>query len=463
MNSPLLTIGLRYEQDIVLARQRARQIAALLNFDAHDQTRIATAVSEIARNAYEYAGGGTITFHLSESNPILSIYVRDQGPGIVNLQEILDGDYVSHTGMGQGILGTRRLMDHFQIETEKTGTIVQLGKTLPRAAYPVNEKTFVRITTALAQMEPQSPFEEIQQQNQELIQAMDEVRRRQLEVERLNIELEETNRGVMALYAELDDRAERLKQASEAKSRFLSHMTHELRTPLAAIVSLARILMNRVDGELTSEQEKQVGFISESARNLTEVVNDLLDLAKIEAGRLTVSPAEFSISTLFSALRGMFRPLLSSEAVSLIFEESDTLPLLYTDEMKLSQILRNLVSNALKFTLHGEIKVSAYTTDENRIIFSVSDTGVGIPDNHLDSIFDEFAQVDNPLQKKVKGTGLGLPLSRQLAQLLGGSLIVTSELGHGSTFQVCLPVRYDGSDDFDDNTQQNSGVEKVYD
>ena len=173
------------------------------------------------------------------------------------------------------------------------------------------------------------------------------------EIAAINIELVETNKGVVALYAELDDRAEQMRHATELKSRFLSYMSHEFRTPLGSISSMARILLDRLDGPLTEEQEKQVGFVKSSAEELTEMVNDLLDLAKVEAGRIIISPAWFEMLDLFSALRGMFKPIVNSQSVDLIFEQPDNVPKLYTDHTKLSQILRNFISNALKFTPKG--------------------------------------------------------------------------------------------------------------
>ena len=166
----------------------------------------------------------------------------------------------------------------------------------------------------------------------------------------LSVELDETNHGVVALYAELDDNAIRLREVSDLKSRFLSYMSHEFRTPLGSILSIARLLLAQMDGPLTEEQRTQVTFISTSASELTEMVNDLLDLAKVEAGRITISPAWFDMVDLFSALRGMFKPILASSDVSLIFEEPRGVPAIFTDDRKLSQILRNFISNALKFT-----------------------------------------------------------------------------------------------------------------
>jgi signal transduction histidine kinase len=264
------------------------------------------------------------------------------------------------------------------------------------------------------------------------------------EVDELRAELEETNRGVVALYAELDAQAEQLQKATELKSRFLAYMSHEFRTPISAIRSIARLLSDRVDGPLTPEQEKQVGFVDTTATELGEMVDDLLDLAKIEAGRVDISPAWFEMVDLFSALRGMFRPVLHNPATALIFEEPEGLPKLYTDDRKLSQILRNFISNALKFTPHGEVRVTAMPVGDDAVRFSVSDTGIGIAPEHHAAVFDDFSQVDSPMQKRLRGTGLGLSLSRQLAVLLGGCVQVESELGKGSVFSVTLPVQLHG-------------------
>ena len=262
-----------------------------------------------------------------------------------------------------------------------------------------------------------------------------------LEIDALRTELEETNQGVLALYAELDTQAQQLRQATELKSRFLAYMSHEFRTPLASIRSLARLLLDRVDGPLTVEQEKQVQFIQTTSAEFAEMVNDLLDLAKVEAGRVEISAEWFELVDLFSALRGMFKPVLTNPDVLLVFDEpQQTLPL-YTDDKKLSQILRNFISNALKFTLKGEVRVSAVQNGEESITFSVSDTGIGIDREHHPAIFRDFVQVDSPIQRRLRGTGLGLSLSRHLAELLGGSVALDSELGRGSVFSVTVPLQ----------------------
>ncbi|WP_375232982.1 sensor histidine kinase [Pseudomonas sp. LS-2] len=258
----------------------------------------------------------------------------------------------------------------------------------------------------------------------------------------LRAELDETNQGVLALYAELDTQAEELRQASDLKSRFLSYMSHEFRTPLGSILSIASLLTDELDGPLSPEQHKQVAFVSTAARELSDMVDDLLDLAKIEAGRISISPAWFDMFDLFSALRGMFRPIVDTTAVDLILEEPVGLPKLYTDDKKLAQILRNFISNSLKFTQRGEVRVSARLENEREVRFAVSDTGIGIPAELHAALFEDFVQVDSPLQKRLRGTGLGLSLCKRFAELLGGRVGLESEPGVGSTFYVVIPIAF---------------------
>jgi signal transduction histidine kinase/CheY-like chemotaxis protein len=445
VNVAILSLTIRDERDVVVARRRARQITELLDFDVQDQTRVATAVSEVARNAFAYAGGGKVDFVVEgkTSPQLLVIRITDQGPGIPELDRVLDGHFRSTTGMGLGITGARRLMDQFSIESTPRGTVVSLKKIFSRRAPLLTAARAARIAADLARLAPDNPLEEVKQQNQELVRTLEELRTRQDDLIRLNAELEDTNRGVVALYAELDEKADHLRRADELKSRFLSNMSHEFRTPLNAIRALTDVLLRRVDGELTPEQEVEVGYIRKAVDQLSELVEDLLDLAKVEAGKISVRPAEFDVPTLFSSLRGMLRPLLLNESVSLVFDDPAGLPSLTTDEAKVSQILRNLISNALKFTERGEVRVSAtLAAAGDAVVFSVADTGIGIAPGDQERIFQEFGQVDSPVQRRVRGTGLGLPLSRKLATLLGGTLTVESEPGVGSTFQATIPVIY---------------------
>ncbi|MYN06838.1 ATP-binding protein [Pseudoduganella aquatica] len=443
MSLRILSMAIVAEVDVVASRQRARQIAALCGFGGQDQTRIATAVSELARNVYNYASSGRIEFSVEGGTApqLLVIRIEDQGPGIANLQLVLSGRYQSPTGMGMGLLGARRLMDQCDINTEPgKGTLILLKKLLPAEAPLLTAAAVGALGAQLHALPPDAALSEMQQQNKELLATLAELNARQEELLQLTRELEDTNRGVVALYAELDQQAEHLRGADEMKTRFLSNMSHEFRTPLNSIRALSKLLLDRIDGDLGSEQEKQVGYILKSAESLAELVDDLLDLAKIEAGKIDIHSADFDVGEMFSALRGMLRPLLVSAKVDLVFDMPEPELHMFSDEAKLSQILRNFISNALKFTEAGQVRVSAeLLPDGAGVRFAVQDSGIGIAPEDQQMVFEEFSQVAGHLQRSAKGTGLGLPLCRKLAGLLGGRVGLTSTPGVGSTFFATLP------------------------
>ena len=430
MNGRILNVALESDQDVVLVRQRARQISNLLGFSKQDQVRIATAVSEVARAASQSSPGARAVFALAELQGREQLEVGVASTARVNL----DAD--------PAIVTAHRLMDACQVEETAQGTTILMRKALPPQA-PLGPSRLAQIGAELAAMPAPNTYQEVQQQNRELVETLAELRERQEDLLSLTRELEDTNRGIVALYAEIEDKAERLRRADEMKSRFLSNTSHELRTPLSSIRALSKLLLDRMDGDLTPEQERQVRFIETAATDLSELVNDLLDLAKIEAGKVETHIAPVVVDNLFRALKGMLRPLVTSDRVELVFDNGGVDAPFDSDEGKLSQILRNFASNALKFTEQGSVRVSAsYDAESDTITFAVTDTGIGIAPDHLQLIFEEFTQVEHPLQRRSKGTGLGLPLCRRLADFLGGRVDVTSRVGIGSTFSLILPRQY---------------------
>jgi signal transduction histidine kinase/CheY-like chemotaxis protein len=441
------TVGrseIRSENDVVGARQKARRFAELAGFQHRDQTRLATAVSELARNAFAYGGSGVVEFllELDVSPQMCWCRVADKGPGIENVEDVLAGNLRSEPRPGLGLARVRRLVERFEIASKAgKGTVVLIGLSLPPRARRIDCDKLGVVARALGDEIRSDRLAVLRDQNHELMQALDEIRRKEEETRQLAAELSDTNRGVVALYAELDERAEQLRKASESKTRFLSNMSHEFRTPLNSVLALSRLLLDRIDGELTPEQERQITYIRRAAEGLLEMVNDLLDLAKVEAGKAEVALHAFSVSDLFGGLRGALKPLLATRQVDLVFETPADLPEIVSDEAKVTQILRNLISNALKFTERGEVRVGARARPEKSAVdFWVKDTGIGIAKANQERIFEEFAQIDSSLQRKVKGTGLGLSLSRSLANALGGSLAVESDLGNGATFTLTLPI-----------------------
>ena len=311
----LLTVELQHERDVVLARQRARQLAAELGLDGQDQTRFATAVSEIARNAYQYAGGGRVEFRVEPEPPAMLVArIVDSGPGIARLKEVLDGRYVSSTGLGLGVIGARRLADSFTIaSTPNEGTAITIGKRLPSTSR-VTPAVISAAVGAVAASGSLDAVLEAQQQNQDLLRALAHLREKQAETDRLAQELAETNRGVLALYAELDERAVYLERANDLKTRFLSDLNHEIRTPLNAVRNVARLLLDGYEGPLTDRHRKAIEMMRQSTDTLSELVDDWLDLAKIEAGRTEIRIEAFSVDGLWGALRGVGTPPASASS-----------------------------------------------------------------------------------------------------------------------------------------------------
>jgi signal transduction histidine kinase/ActR/RegA family two-component response regulator len=463
---PIIRLNLQSEADVVLARQRARQVGALLEMDGVTLTRLATAVSEIARNALVHGGGGRIDITLHSAPPQLVIRIADRGPGFAASTPDSPGDDRAGFSLGSrrggGLTVARRLASTFDIETSSRGTTVTLGMNLPPGV-SAGPREATAVADALARRPPESLLEELHRQNHEMLGVLESLLNRQDELLRLNEELEETNRGVLALhdeltreleetnrgvvalYGELDDRSEQLRRTNNLKDQFISYLSHEFRTPVHSIIALAQILLEAPDDVLSPEQQTQVRLIRRSSGSLLDLVDDLLDLAKISAGRLTITPEVFLASEVFGTLRAMMRPLISGEDVALVFDDPRDVQPLYTDQGKLSQILRNLVSNALKFTSEGEVRVSARMEAADRVVFTVADTGIGISPGDHERIFQDYQQVEGPFQRQRKGTGLGLPLSRRLAELLGGRITLESAAGAGSTFRVHLPIRFAGA------------------
>jgi signal transduction histidine kinase len=437
MDFSILRMGISGEQDVVAVRQRARQISALLGFNQQDQVRIATAVSEIARHALNNSSGGQAQFVIADCSQLVVIL-----RGISATKAQASGQLMPANGLSfdAAVVSAHRLMDGCSVkEQADTTSTISLQKRLPKKLLKDQLNTLVG---QLSVSPLSSSFSEVQQQNQDLINTLAELRERQDDLLALTAELEDTNRGVVALYAEVEEKADRLRKADEMKSLFLSNTSHELRTPLSSIRAISKLLLERMDGELTVEQERQVQFILDTANDLSELVNELLDLAKIEAGKVAVENENIKIAELFSTLKGVLRPLADNPDVALVFELNDTALEVVSDEGKVGQVIRNLVSNALKFTERGEVRIIASAnTLSNTIDFEVRDTGIGIAESDQAVIFEEFGQVQNSLQRKVKGTGLGLPLCRKLAHLLGGSVDMSSEVGVGSIFVLRLPLR----------------------
>ncbi|GAB3768595.1 hypothetical protein FB382_002685 [Nocardioides ginsengisegetis] len=299
--------------------------------------------------------------------------------------------------------------------------------------------------------ELQTQQRELQQSNAELEEKARLLARQNRAIEIKNLEIEDARRA-------LEDRAEQLALSSRYKSEFLANMSHELRTPLNSLLILAKLLTDNPDGNLNSRQVEFAQTIHSAGTDLLQLINDILDLSKVEAGKMDVHLADIAVAGIVEYVEATFRPLTAEKDLDFTVEIAPDVPrTLYSDQHRLQQVLRNLLSNAVKFTSAGNVtlairhageerfQMAPLTAAEHVLAFEVSDTGIGIAPEQLRTIFEAFQQADGTISRKFGGTGLGLSISREIARLIGGEIHVESDPGRGSTFTLYLPVRYDGS------------------
>jgi signal transduction histidine kinase len=423
--NPLASLNVRDLGGVFAARRLGRELAAWLGLDRQDQVRVATALSEISRAVITDRRTAVIAFGADATDLVLTVTTDGPVPP-------------------DGVTAAARLMDIVVAE----GQVVRMAKRRPITAQP----DLRAVSERLAAMLPESTLDELRQNNQDLIAALDDLTVQKEQLVALNAELQETNRGVMALYSELsdeleqtnrgvvalyrelDEKSEQLRAASASKDRFWANVSHELRTPLKSIIGLTRLLAEPAGG-LNSEQLYQVELIRKASGTLLTLVNDLLDVAKAESGQFVIDPAEVRLPALLATLRGLTRPMAEGKPVNVVVSAAGVPEAILTDEVALTAILRNLLSNAIKYTDEGEVRL-AVTLVPDRVEIRVSDTGTGIPKGQLERVFEEFYQVPGARRG---GTGLGLPFARRLAGLLDGELTLTSEAGRGTTAVLSLP------------------------
>jgi signal transduction histidine kinase/CHASE3 domain sensor protein/DNA-binding response OmpR family regulator len=295
--------------------------------------------------------------------------------------------------------------------------------------------------------------EELEEQSRALKESQGRLEQQQIELEQTNSQLEEQTQQLEGQRDDLERanaavqlKARELEQASRYKSDFLANMSHELRTPLNSSLILAKLLADNPTDNLTEEQIKYAQTIQSSGNDLLNLINDILDLSKIEAGHVEIRPEVTTVERLATNLRQLFQPVASEKKLSFAVDVVAECPeIIETDAQRLEQVLKNLLSNAFKFTEAGQIRLLIRRAAQGQIAFSVSDTGIGIADEQQQSVFDAFHQADGTISRKYGGTGLGLSISRELVRLLGGSIDLQSKRGQGSTFTITIPESYDAA------------------
>ncbi|MEU9895095.1 HAMP domain-containing protein [Streptomyces phaeochromogenes] len=380
---------------------------------------------------------------------VLPITVEDQVLGVIELASV-----TRFTQIHQDFLG--QLMETIGVNVNTIVANARTDELLDESQ---------RLTTEL-----QARSEELQVQQDELQRSNEELEEKASLLVAQNRDIEAKNLQIEQARQELETRAQQLSLASKYKSEFLANMSHELRTPLNSLLILAQLLAQNPSRNLTPKQVEYAGIIHSAGSDLLQLINDILDLSKVEAGKMELAPERVPLRQLLEYVEATFRPMTTQKSLNFTVRTAPGAPGdLLTDDSRLRQVLRNLLSNAVKFTEQGgvELRIEPAADDEvpdgvfrggTIVAFRVRDTGVGIPEQHLETIFGAFQQADGTTSRKYGGTGLGLSITREIAHLLGGAVTVASTPGQGSTFTLFLPV---ARADFEDLLSGDRSSEKA--
>jgi len=343
----------------------------------------------------------------------------------------------------------RRDLDFLELVAGNVGMAIDATVARQRLAEVLSETQLLNEQLQVQQEELRTANEELEEQSRILERSQASLETQKIELEQSNAKLEmqaealdQRNAALAAARRDVEARARDLERASQYKSQFLANMSHELRTPLNSSLILAKLLADNAQGNLDEEQVRFAQTIYNAGNDLLALINDILDISKVEAGKLELAPEDVVLQAVVNNLHAAFAPLALEKHLECVIDLLPGLPeKIYTDRQRLEQILKNLLSNAIKFTDHGKVILRVSPGDAGLLRFAVIDTGVGVPPEQQSSIFDAFQQGDGTPSRRFGGTGLGLSISRDLARLLGGEVELTSMEGQGSTFTLLLPAQ----------------------
>lgn len=410
--------------------------------------------------------------------PPLNIYVlpviyNDHVNAVVEI-----ASFKPFTSIQQALVG--EITEYLGIILENINGRIQLAQMFEESQAQLEEIQTQSEELQSQQEELRRANEELEEQTEALRQSKDEMMTQQEELEQANAELRDkakileaqnkqleiANNEVIAARAELEEKARQLELSSRYKSEFLANMSHELRTPLNSLIILSKLLSDNPDGNLTEKQVEFSKTIHSSSCDLLAIINDILDLSKIESGKMNVNPGNVFIKDLAAFVEKSFNPIAQEKNLDFEVVLKEGLPdYIYSDEQRLQQVLTNLLSNAFKFTHQGKVtlKIDPSNKLDNQICFAVTDTGIGIPKQKLEFIFQAFQQADGTTSRKYGGTGLGLSISREIAALLGGEINVESEVGKGSTFTFCVGNYYEPDKAINDALKEDEAAVSIED
>jgi signal transduction histidine kinase len=416
MSQVLLQFDIHGEPDVVRVRRRARELATLLGFDLQDQTRIATAASEVARNAFQYASGGKVTFSVdTEGPPQFVVRISDRGPGIANLTAILEGRVKSQTGLGVGLVGSRKLMDVVRVDSiEGRGTTVELLKALPAQAPIVTPKLLSSIEAELHRPSAETPFDEVRRQNQELVRVLDDLKAHQTALARVNRTLE---------------------GRIEFEQQLVGIVSHDLRSPLSAILMSAALLVRRAD--LDEAQLRAVNRITSAGDRAERMIRDLLDFTQARiGGGIPVQRAPMDMHALAKTIVEELRTTHLEREIQL--EQSGD-GCGEWDSDRVAQVLTNLVRNAIQ---NGARETPVHVEScgvGDSLVLKVHNHGAPISPETGAVLFEPMRRGGEHLKKGHHGLGLGLFIVKQIVVAHRGAVDFHSSDAEGTTFTVSLP------------------------
>lgn len=455
-NILILTLKITTSDDIVIARQRVRQITTLLNFNLQNQTKIATVVSEIARNACQYAGGGKIEYFVNKESDIQYFIVKisDKGPGIKNMDEILNGNFLEKNGRGLGILGAKRLMDKFIIHSSPNkGTEIIASMQLPLLTPFITSEFLAKITLDLAKNRPKSASDEVLQQNQELLLTLASLNRAKEELEERVLErtsqLAKTND---ALKQEIEERTKmeewiqqhqnELAQAERINSmgEMASALAHELNQPLASITSYIQGCVRRLEGNHFEKQEiiNVMKLVAEQSERAGAIMHRIKDFAS--KGELKLNDSDINI--LLKETLIVMQYELEKQNIKIRLKLCDSLPAINLDIIQIQQAITNLIRNAIQAMNEANIKLPKITIttdkhDYDKIEINVLDNGPGLQVDDTQLLLQPY------FTTKENGMGIGLSITRTIIEAHSGKLLIKNNPLGGAWFQIILPITFE--------------------
>lgn len=442
MARSILKISINNELDVVLAYKRTMQLSERLGMATANQTKFATAVSEICRNVIEHVGSGAIHFNIDEQTVgnFLEAQVTDRGRGIGNLEAVLNKHNYSRSGKGVGIVNSRKLVDQFEIESSfEKGTRVSLRKRLPNLGLGISKQMLESWSAEFEQEPDVSPYAEIKRQNMQLLEVLEQLRMRNLEAEqqlqeirRLNAQLQQSNQEVNQLLSERNEKNKLLQEVNENLDAFAHTVSHDLRAPLQNINGITSALESSIEDGQREHTQHELHLLRQQTHKMDRLITGIL--AYSLAGQHNIQKKAVNTQQLLEQVIS----LLNIPA-TFILNISQQLPVLYTQEVYLYQVFSNLIGNAIKYhdqPEKGAITVG-YEAKTEALYFTVEDNGPGIPQEQQDQIFNMY-QSGNSFSR-TDSTGLGLSIVRKIVDEKGGQICVTSH-GRGSRFTFTWPL-----------------------